>query len=155
VAGRARAGPVVSGVRRGRRLTGEWAWALACGTGPSGVTRGAGARSERRWLEGATGRGGVRIARLPARWGQGTGGAGGCARAGLVERERGLNGGRRARASGARAAGENACARLSPEREGARERAALEEMGLGREWSGRGGARLGPRMRERRPVGLG
>ena len=98
---------------------------------------------------------GAHAARLPARWGQGTGGAGGCARAGLVERERGLNGGRRARASGARAAGENACARLSPEREGARERAALEEMGLGREWSGRGGARLGPRMRERRPVGLG
>ena len=30
-----------------------------------------------------------------------------------------------------------------------------EEMGLGRERSGRGGARFGPRMRERRPVGLG
>ena len=30
-----------------------------------------------------------------------------------------------------------------------------EEVGLGRERSGRGGARFGPRMRERRPVGLG
>ena len=30
-----------------------------------------------------------------------------------------------------------------------------EEMGLGHERSGRGGARFGPRMRERRPVGLG
>ena len=56
---------------------------------------------------------------------------------------------------GARAAGENACARPLPERGGAREWAALEEMGLGRERSGRDGARFGPRMRERRPVGLG
>ena len=87
--------------------------------GPGQRARGAGARSERRWRVGLGSERGERargvrrtraerrlawrgplagagcVARLPARWGQGVGGAGGCARgarAGLVERERGVLG---------------------------------------------------------------